>query len=139
MSDSFSIGRNNAIQNLERALDGAALRQKLITNNLANVDTPGYKRSDVSFQEQLARSMSGGHAIPLAITDPAHQRTSGSGPTLPFTVMQDTSSTYRNDGNNVDIEREMVESTKNNIYYNTATQLLSGKFGTLRYVIEEGR
>lgn len=139
MSDNFPIGRNAAIQSLERALDGAALRQKLITNNLANVDTPGYKRADVSFQEQLRQSMSSVNSVPLAMTNSGHQSGSGTVGSAPFTIVQDTSSTYRNDGNNVDIEREMVESTKNNIYYNTATQLLSGKFSALRYVIEEGK
>lgn len=139
MSDNFSIGSTPSIQNLERALDGAALRQKLITNNIANVDTPGYKRSDVSFEEQLKRSMSSVNSMPLSRTNPAHQSGSGRDASSSFTIVQDSSSTYRNDGNNVDIEREMVESTRNNIYYNTATQLLSGRFSALRYVIEEGK
>jgi len=140
MSDYLSVGRSDqTMSNLERALDGAAIRQKVITNNIANVDTPGYKRSDVSFQDQLKQSMRSGGSIPLSVTNPSHMSSSASSPTLPFTVIQDTGSSFRNDGNNVDIERETVEMAKNDIYYNTAVQILNGRFNYLRYVIEEGK
>lgn len=115
---------------LEKALDASWLRNEVISNNIANVDTPGYKRKTVKFEEFLnsemktSRIQSGQTALSssdiLVSEDPA-------------------SLSYRIDGNNVDVEREMSDLAMNSIRYNTLIQRMSGDFQKLRNVIRGGR
>ncbi len=87
---------------LEKGLDASSLRQKVLADNVANVDTPEFKRSDVNFQAVLDTAL-GGEAgtLPLRMTLPQHlPGLSGEAPA----VVRDNSTTLRNDGNNVDID-----------------------------------
>ncbi len=124
---------------LERSIDAAWLRNEVIAENIANVDTPGYKRKTVAFEEYLngaldksaaGGSRTGGKSLPL-----------GANPKdLKITVLEDASNTtMRIDGNNVDIDTEMAEMAKNTIKYNTLIQSLSAEFRKLKHVISEGR
>jgi flagellar basal-body rod protein FlgB len=83
---------------LERALQGAGLRQQALSNNLANVNTPGFKRSDVDFHASLTAALAGG------------ERAVGG---TPFALQTDTASAMRADGNNVDVDQEMANLTEN--------------------------
>jgi flagellar basal-body rod protein FlgB len=140
MSDSFSnINFDPVINNLEKGLDGASKRQRIISNNIANVDTPNFKRSDIGFEQELKRAIAEGKdALRLTVTQSDHMLNTASGASA-FPVTQDNSATFRNDGNNVDIEKEIVEQTKNNVLYNSFIQILESKFGLLRYSIQEGK
>lgn len=117
----------------ETALDAAALRQQVISNNMANVDTPGFKRSDVDFEDVLRQAVgsSGGGAD------------SGSGFTLGANaqprISQDQTTSMRLDGNNVDMDTEAGKMAENTLYYEGLTQLISSKFSLLRNAIKEGR
>lgn len=142
MSDSISpAGNDRTIGNLGQALDGAAKRHQVISNNIANVDVPNFKRSDVPFQEELKRAIErteGGPTLQVATTNKKHLP-GIDGNKANFTTVQETGLTFRNDGNNVDIEKEMVEMTKNNEMYNAYVQLLVSKLGGLKNVIREGK
>lgn len=128
---------------MQKGLDASALRQKVIANNLANVSTPGFKASEVSFEEELKIALAGGqtkdslagvrtHAKHIPIGDPAGLE---AGPQ----VRELTGTTFRNDDNNVDIDREMAMLAKNSIVYNALAQKVAGDFAKLKYVISEGR
>lgn len=141
MSESISpAGNDRTIGNLGQALDGAAKRHGVIANNIANVDVPNFKRSDVPFQEELKRAIerTEGSSLNLATTNKKHIP-GIDGAKANFTTVQETGLTFRNDGNNVDIEKEMVEMTKNNEMYNAYVQLLVSKLGILKNTIREGR
>ncbi len=116
-------------RNVERALDAAWTRNEVIAQNIANVDTPGYKRKVVKFEEFLDAEMKTGKID--------HGQTKLSG--LGMAVVTDNASTsYRIDGNNVDIERESALMAMNNLKYNALIQRVSGQLGTLRTVIRGG-
>ena len=125
---------------LESGLDGAYKRQELISNNIANVNTPNYKRQDISFKEALRKEYEGENRsknrLSLNVTNKNHRALSSD--RLSLNIETDSGLNYKNDKNNVDIDTEMVESTKNNLYYNTLTKQLNSKFDILRNVIERG-
>jgi len=108
---------------LKVVLDGCLIRHQVISNNIANVDTPGFKRSNVVFEQKLRdlikeRNISA-HRI---------------GKLRPEIVI-DRSSAWREDFNNVDIEKEMMELSKNTLKYKIYVQLLSRKLGKIRQAI----
>lgn len=122
---------------VERGLDAASLRQRVLSDNLANVDTPGYKRSDVRFQQELRRVMEA-RRLPLRLTHATHL--SGKTVDLPAPqVVKDDTISYRNDGNNVDIDVEMARLAENSIYYDALARQMSYLLGSLRSAILEGR
>lgn len=134
------LSNDRRIDILEMGLDGAALRQKVIANNIANVDTPGYKASDVAFEEQL-RAAIGGYGVVdrLRTSHPRHLQNASAGSAFQPVVYTSNEYTLRNDGNNVDIDREMARLAKNSIYYNSLVQAVSNEFRLLRMAITEGR
>lgn len=122
---------------LTKTLDATALRQRVIADNIANADTPGFKKSVVRFEEALRRALKGGSLL-LKTTDPWHIGAD------PFTsvvprVEQVNTTALRTDGNNVDVEEEMVNLVTNNLTYQAAVRFITGKLGALRYVISGGR
>lgn len=127
----------------KKVLDGLSTRQHVFANNLANVDTPNFKRSEVTFEEQLSRSIlqQKGDAfpgIPISYTNPLHFSLDDYTPYIQPDVIIDKNTTYRNDGNNVDIDLEMTKLAKNEVAYSAVSQLLAGKISGLKYVIGEG-
>ena len=125
------------INMLEKALAGSSLRHKVISNNVANVNTPGYKRMDVSFEAELAAATNNGEPRPaLARTHPKHLVPAAKGE--PFVVRTVDSTSLRTDGNNVDIDAEMAEMTKNNLFYNTVAQRIGGYYSNIKSAIKGG-
>ena len=129
---------------LEKALDGLSLRQKAITNNVANVETPNFKASEVSFEEDLQSAIRRAPApdsLALATTSDLHlggaKRLSVDEVRPRSTQLLHTS--MRNDGNNVDVDREMTRLAETQIFFQTATQLVNVKFNQLKTAIWEGR
>lgn len=124
------------------ALNGLSVRQKTIGNNLSNVDTPGFKASEVRFEEQLQSAISRAQASPGITLAAAHPRHIATGPgdvegIKPQLVRQN--STARVDGNSVDIDKEMVELAQTAISYNALVQLAGSRISLARYAVNEGR
>lgn len=112
---------------LDKAADAAWLRNEAISNNIANADTPGYKRQDVSFEKELTRILN------KVEYDNLDQRVynlelSKIEPRV-YTDAFDYS--YRLDGNNVDIETENVYLAENQITYNALVSCMQSEFGNL--------
>lgn len=124
---------------LRRALDAAALRQEAIAHNIANAETPGYKRLTVDFEESLRRALAAQGRPRLNRTHPAHLAGAGGAGEVAPVVRRETETSLQPDGNNVDVDLEMTELAANSINYNAAVQLLNARLGWLRYVISEGR
>jgi len=125
------------MQYLNSGLDAASLRQEVTANNLANMNTPGFKSSHVSFEDELQKARGDDGKVQLRQTHPQHQ------PQKPHEieprVETNESTTRRIDGNNVDLEKEMINLVENQLRYNTMTQQTRDRFDTWRYVINEGR
>jgi len=122
---------------LQTGLSGASRRQDAITNNIANADTPGYKREDVDFKSTLENMTSTRPGLELNTTHPGHLTGTGSGAhPQEFNHFRETATSLRLDGNNVDIEKEMAEMAKNNLYFDTLAQQTDAKFNTIHSVLE---
>lgn len=130
-----------SMQILERSLDAASLRQKVLANNIANVDTPNFKRSDVSFDAALQNYLNqDGTSIQGTMTDPRHIPIGASSFTeIRPEIMVEQSTTVNNNGNNVDIDSEMTQLAVNQIKYNALVQEANGYFSRLRSAIQGGR
>lgn len=112
---------------LNNALQAADLRQQVYANNIANADTPGYKRQDVQFESVLQSEMQN--------TDPTDVSTNASLLDVQPTVVQDNSTSISNNGNNVDINSEMSSMAENQIRYNTLIQEIQVRFNRLEEAI----
>ncbi|MBX5491498.1 MAG: flagellar basal body rod protein FlgB [Chloroflexi bacterium] len=123
---------------LQAALAGLATRQRVIANNVANADTPQFKASAVTFEGQLRQAMGAGDR--LRLTPVANGLPDDSAPprVTPQIVTLNTT-TRRLDGNNVDIDEQMVQLAETNLSYNALTQLLANRLQLLRTVINDGR
>lgn len=120
---------------LEKGLDASSLRQKVLSDNVANVDTPNFKRSDVDFGKILSSVVGEeGGDLPLKVTMPQHISVTPNA--AQKAVVTDQSSIFRNDGNNVDIDREMANVAENGLYYNSVTQAITSQLGLLRMAIQ---
>lgn len=130
------IMRAPTMDYMERGLSAANLRQEVIADNLANVNTPNFKRSEVVFETLLARELYGerGGGLPLVRTHDRHLPVGKFGPAQ-ARVERDDATTMRVDRNNVDVDFEMASLAKNQIYYNAMTRQLGGFFSRLRSVM----
>ncbi len=118
-------------QALAAALQGSAARHRAIAQNLANLDTPGFIRSDVNFEEALALALERGLQAPHRAFDLVAA--------LHVRPRPDRSSPARADGNNVDVDREMVLLSRNALRYNAVGEALAARIRLLRAAIHEGR
>ncbi|XJZ28492.1 flagellar basal body rod protein FlgB [Bacillota bacterium Lsc_1132] len=127
---------SNTITSLNQALNYSSLKQKVISQNIANVDTPNYKAKDVSFKEMLQNNINSD--IRTYKTDQRHLDFTPSAYYQPGVVTRQNVQ-YNNNGNSVDMDQEMADLATNQIYYNALVQQLNGKFSTLQNVIRGGK
>ena len=122
---------------LQKGLQAAELRHDVIANNIANVDTPGYKASHVEFEAYMQDALESGE-FQGKMTRVGHIAIGAQNNALNVqpAVISDTSTTMRMDGNNVDIDREMSELARNQIYYDTLVRKISGELNRLKLAIE---
>lgn len=125
----------NLINLLEKAMNGSTLRHSVLANNIANVNTPGYKRADVNFRSCFDEVLD--NQLGLETTSPLHLN--GLNQKSSPKIVIDTQTTLRNDGNNVDIDIELATMAENNLYFNSLAQLLSSQLSMLKQAIAEGR
>ncbi|MFC3882579.1 flagellar basal body rod protein FlgB [Bacillus songklensis] len=126
---------SNTFQTLEQGLDYSALKQKTISQNIANVDTPNYKAKDVSFKNAFQQAVQS--SMRANRTDPRHYEFTSSSSSNSVIIRKNNS--YQHNGNGVDIDHEMSELAENQIYYQALADRLNGKFNSLKTVIGGGR
>ena len=116
----------NYINVLDKAADASWVRNDVLANNIANADTPNYKRKDVQFETYLSNAVAG--------TDSLHETVAN----IDLSTLESTTYTeqaglsYREDGNNVDISTENVELAKNQLKYYTLMNSVNQEFGRLK-------
>ncbi len=106
---------------LARLLDVYSVRHRVIAQNVANVNTPGYHQLDVDFEDAFARALA--HQDPAALTR------------VRPTVVENATGPERADGNNVDIDFEMARLNKNTLLYRTFAQIIASHVATQRSAI----
>lgn len=136
----LDFGANIAM--LKNAMDGAGLAHQAIASNIANVNTPYFRRTDVTFKEALAATEGtppDPNELNMAVTNAKHMDISGASPPQPFKpdVTLDTTTKMRVDQSNVDIDQEMAKLSANSGYTQTMAQLLQVQFMRLRQAITE--
>lgn len=119
---------SNLLSFVEDQLTSVSKRQQVLSANIANVDTPGYRAQDVRFEEQLKSltviGTSGRHITP----GPVDQR---------FRMFE-VGTEEKPNGNTVDLDRELTEVTKNGLQYVTLMQFLQNKFQLIRASVSDG-
>lgn len=123
---------------LQNALSVSAMRHKLLSNNIANVNTPGFKRSDVASFDNLLTAAMNQNQSSLSRTNARHFPGEETGEFTP-NIVTSTNTSLRTDGNNVDIDSEMANLAENTIYYDAVAQTLSQYYSNLYAAIKEGR
>lgn len=131
---------SNNLRILEKSLDASLLRNEVTAQNIANVDTPNYKKRTVKFEEYLANALNDSSFKGFK-TDSRHIDIGGGNiDSVSAKVTQDYKElSTRLDGNNVDIEAEMAAMAQNTIQYNTLVQSINSGFNRLKSTISEGR
>jgi flagellar basal-body rod protein FlgB len=117
------ILNNTSIEILKKLQDYTLVKQNVVANNIANVETPGFRAKDVSFQEEFADALKGGDFEKAMMIQP--------------TVFERTDVPLRNDGSNVNLDREMVELQKNKTKYDIYTEILRNRFKLLKDTIAD--
>ncbi len=123
----------------QMSLGNSLLRHEAISNNIANVDTPFYKRKMIAFEAELNRVLKREKEIdpPFASTNQRH---------IPFStkkhftsvvpkIYEEFDTNFRNDKNNVDIEKEVSDLVKNNFYFQSVTRSISEHFVRIKSVL----
>jgi len=125
---------------LHRAMDVSVVRRQVIANNLANADVPNFKRSNVNFESELKRALESENRRPrieLTTTDERHITNARSQDYRDVQVRRvlDYTSTYNNNGNNVDPEQEFMLATQNQMAYTLYAQAVSFEFSQINQVL----
>lgn len=121
----------NYINILDKAADASNLRNDLISNNIANVNTPNYKRKDINFESLLQSELAGEKNLSKAVASANQDLT-----TLDPQVFTDNASlSYRLDGNNVDISTEEAYLAENQIKYQALVDLMNQEFSRYKSVL----
>lgn len=129
---------NGMIQAMDRGLSLASRRQALIASNLANLDTPGYRTRDFSFEGAMKAALAGQTSpVSLRTTHPGHLQGSTSA-ALPPPAEALQPSSERNDGNDVSLDRENMLLARTQSSYTTASGFMQVELRKLYYLIREG-
>ena len=125
---------------MQRTMDVSLTRREVIANNIANAETPNFKRTDVNFEASLARALASENApknLEAKMSSSRH---------IPFNRQVDYKSVQprfvldyltqtKNNGNNVDIEQETMASTQNQMMYELMTTSMSSQFSRINMVL----
>lgn len=126
------IGSNafNYINVLDKAADASLKRNEVITNNIANIDTPGYKRKDVQFESYLIQELMGDNSLDKRVSNARMDA-------LNANVYTDYAGlSYRLDGNNVDIDTESANLAENQIRYYALLDSMTQEFSRIKAVLQ---
>jgi flagellar basal-body rod protein FlgB len=126
------IDYETVVNKLAAELDAKVLKSKLLASNIANVDTPGYKSKDLKFEKVLNDEIG---SLRLKMTNDKHMDDTPQG--VKNGEIVENPNPGRPDGNNVNIDEELLKLTKNNIQYNVAVQLLAKRMSHIKDAIQQ--
>jgi flagellar basal-body rod protein FlgB len=117
----------NMINLIEKALNIRASYHKVISGNIANVETPGYKEKDMDFRKEIGRAIHSG----------ANSNVIGSG--IEVTEKPENDGLSSIDGNTVNVEGQIVKLTENQVMFHSLIQVAAKRFSMMKFLISEGR
>jgi len=126
------VNNDNTYNYIKQGLNISTIKGKAISTNIANINTAGYKKIQVSFKETLTNKEN----INLKETNNKHMSTDGFKNGIKIT--RDESTSMREDGNNVDLDIEKVNQAANTLMYNALVSQANSRLSTARYVITGG-
>jgi flagellar basal-body rod protein FlgB len=126
-----TVGALNTSMNLR------LMNQNVISSNIANADTPGYKAKAVDFETSLRDALNNHSELRPAGNDPHHLQTQDVDPVHPE-IFEDPNGVESLDGNTVDRASEMAKLSENQLLYDASAEVLKRKLGMLKYAISEG-
>ena len=128
----FNTGVFNYVNVMQKTMDATAMRSEVILNNMANVNTPGYKRKDIRFETELK------HAVARASQDTVDARVKNLDleALTPKTYTDYEELSYRYDGNNVDINNENAILAEVQTKYNALMDLINSDFASMRAAMQ---
>jgi len=128
----FGSGTFDYIDVLNKAAKASWKRNELLATNLAHMSTPGYKRKDIQFEPYLRSALTGDGSLDKRVAKAARSKH------VEPTVYTDNSSlSYRLDGNNVDIDTESAMLAENQIYYNALLESMNQEFSRIKTVLSK--
>lgn len=137
-----NVGDSKLVQSLGVALNGLAERNKAITTNIANVSTPQYKRQYVPFEDTLAKAIRDSDKLQLEVVsthaDHITSKVEKISDIKPGVHIDEVTKIHSN-GNNVDVDKEMVELAKAGLKFRASSKIAQGHFGMMRNVIRGNR
>lgn len=127
-------------QALQTSANMRQLRQNIISSNIANAETPGYHAKKLDFEEALARSLDLDGLRSLSTNHENHIPVGGGSlANVRPDIYENPEGQVSNDGNTVNLEKEMSSLAENSALYRAAIQLINKKLGALKYAASEGR
>lgn len=115
------------------------IRNNVISSNIANAETPGYQAKKMDFEDALARAINlEGMPQPAGMQEGHFPVSQGALSKVKADIYENPDVSVANDGNTVDLEKEMAGLAENSIMYKAAIQLINKKMAALKYAVSEG-
>jgi flagellar basal-body rod protein FlgB len=131
-------GFDSTINGLNTTMNLRLVNQNVITSNVANADTPGYKAKKVEFEGALRQALEVDGNLPLEGDSPEHMIIRAENNSVSPAIADDMNGIESLDGNTVDRSAEMAKMAENQLLYDAAAEMLKKKLGMLKYSITEG-
>jgi flagellar basal-body rod protein FlgB len=127
---------DKTLKALTTALNFREMRQELISTNVANANTPGFKAKKLDFEEALARALDVDGQMKMNAIDERHHNVGNGGfNNLEPEIYDDPNGVVSENGNTVDVEAEMARMAENKLMYDSLVQLINKKMGIMKYAI----
>lgn len=121
---------------LSASLDLRQIRQELLSSNIANAETPGYKSKKIDFEDALSRALDVDGSEQMNTSNDGHFDVGGGGfANLEPEIYEDSNGIVSEDGNTVDKEKELSQMAENKIMFDASVQLLNKRLGLMKYAI----
>lgn len=131
---------DKTLQALAAGMKFREMRQEMISSNIANAETPGYKAKRLEFEKALARALDVDGHMTMNVNDPKHFNVGGGGfENLEPEVIKDPNGVVNESGNTVNREDEMARMAQNKIMYDALVQLTNKKLGLKKYILNSER
>ena len=131
---------DKTLQALTTALNFREMRNELISTNIANANTPGFKAKKLDFEEALARALDVDGQMQMNVTDGKHHTVGNGGfKNLDPEVYDNPNGVVSESGNTVDVEAEMATMAENKLMYDALVQLINKKMGIMKYALNSER
>jgi flagellar basal-body rod protein FlgB len=130
---------DKTINGLQTSLGMRQLRHGVISSNVANAETPGYQAQKLDFEKSLERAMDLDGLRGMSTSHEGHMTVGGHTARVNPEIYNNPDGAVNNDGNTVDMEKEMAALSENAIMYKAALQLINKKMAALKYAASEGR